>query len=137
MKARTLLAAAAALSVTAVGVTTLGVAAPAFAAAPDATANCFQSQQWQDWRAPDSKTIYVRVHNKDIWRIDLSGGSNLLTDPANHLIDNLQDSQWICRPTDLSNLKVSDGRVVEPLFVKAITKLTPEQAAAIPQKDRP
>jgi hypothetical protein len=127
MKARILLAAA-----------TLGLAAPAFAAShPDPNANCFLGRQWQDWHAPDAKTIYVRVNIKDVWRIDLSGGSNLITDPTNHLVTNLQDSDWICSPADLSNMKVSDGHITEPLFVKAITKLTADEAAAIPKKDRP
>jgi len=127
MKARILLAAAA----------TLALAAPAFAAAPPSKANCFESRQWNGWRSPDSKTIYLRVNVHDIWRVDLSGGSNMLTDPTNHLINDLQDSGWICRPIDLNDLKVSDGHVIEPLFVKAITKLTPEQVAAIPKKDLP
>lgn len=127
--ARTLLLAAAALS----------LAAPVMAAdkAPDATKNCFQPQQWQDWRGADAKTFYVRVHNHDVWRIDLSGGSNLLTDDTSHLISNLTDSGWVCGPLDLSNLKIANNGVTEPLFVKAVTKLTPEQIAAIPAKDRP
>jgi hypothetical protein len=136
MKARILLAAAAML-----GVASLGLAAPAFAATPDktpdSTANCFRSDQWQDWRSPDANTIYVRVHQRDVWRIDLSGGSSMLTDQTNHLITNLQNSSWICHPIDLNNMKVSDGHVTLPLFVKSLTKLTPEQVAAIPEKDRP
>jgi hypothetical protein len=131
MKARTLLAAAAAL----------GLAGPAFAAtpakSPDSTQNCFQARDWQDWRAPNDKTILVRVNQHDVWRLDLSGGSNMLTDQTNHLITNFQQSDWICHAIDLNNMKVSDGHVTEPLFVKSITKLTPEQVAAIPEKDRP
>jgi hypothetical protein len=132
MNARILLAAAAAA---------LGLAAPAFAdtpaKTPNSTANCFRSEQWQGWRSPNANTIYVRVFQRDVWRIDLSGGSSMLTDPTNHLITNFQGSSWICRPIDLSNMKVSDGHITIPLFVKSITKLTPEQVAAIPQKDRP
>lgn len=131
MKARMLLAA----------IATLAVAVPAFAAtstrSPNTTSNCFQSQNWQDWRAPNDKTIYIRVNQHDVWRLDLSGGSNMITDPTNHLITNLQQSDWICHAIDLSNMKVSDGHITEPLFVKSITKLTPEQVAAIPEKDRP
>ena len=135
MKARILLAAAT------LGVASLGLAIPAFADTPaktaDSTANCFRSADWRGWRSPDSKTIYFRVNLHDIWKIDLSGGSNLLTDPTNHLVNVLRGSNFICRPIDLNDLKVSDGRITEPLFVKAITKLTPEQAAAIPKKDLP
>ena len=35
------------------------------------------------------------------------------------------------------DLKVANDHVVEPLFIKAITKLTPEQVAAIPKKYLP
>jgi hypothetical protein len=131
MKARFLLAAAAAL----------GLAAPAFAAtsgtSTDSTRNCFLAQQWQAWKAPDDKTILVRVNTHDVWRLDLNGGSRMITDQTNHLITNLSQSAWICHAIDLSNMKVSDGHVTEPLFVKSITKLTPDEVAAIPQKDRP
>lgn len=133
MKARIALAAVAAL-----GLATPALTAQALAATPDSTRNCFLANEWQDWKAPNDKTIYVRVNQHDVWRLDLSGGSNMITDPTNHLVTNLQDSAWICHAIDLSNMKVSDGHgVTEPLFVKSLTKLTPEQVAAIPQKDRP
>ena len=127
MKALILAAAAAAA---------FGLAAPAFAAA-DSTKNCFLAHDWEDWHAPNNKTIYVRVRQHDVWRIDLDGGSNMLTDQTNHLITNFQGSDWVCHAIDLSEMKVSDGHVTEPLFVKSITKLTPDEVAAIPQKDRP
>ncbi len=131
MKARILLAAAAALA----------LATPALAAtsdtSTDSTKNCFLAHDWQSWKAPNDKTILVRVHQHDVWRLDLSGGSNMLTDQTNHLVTNLSQSAWICHAIDLSNMKVSDGHVTEPVFVKSIAKLTPEEVAAIPQKDRP
>ncbi len=131
MKARILLAAAAAL----------GLAAPAFAATSDkpadSTSNCFLARDWQSWKAPNDKTILVRVHQHDVWRLDLNGGSNMITDQSNHLITNFQQSDWICHAIDLANMKVSDGHITEPLFVKSMTKLTADEVAAIPQKDRP
>jgi hypothetical protein len=134
MNNRILLAAA---TVAALGLAASAFAAPAFAATPDATKNCFLAHEWQDWKAPNDKTIYVRVNQHDVWQLDLSGRSNMITDDTNHLITNLQDSAWICQPIDLSNMKISNGSVSEPLFVKSLTRLTPEQVAAIPQKDRP
>lgn len=131
MKAPILLAAALAL----------GIAAPAFAAASDrpadTTRNCFLAHQWQSWKAPNDKTILVRVNQHDVWRLDLKGGSRMITDDTNHLITNLSQSAWICHAIDLSNMKISDGHVTEPLFVRSITKLTPDEVAAIPEKDRP
>lgn len=130
MKARFLIVAAA----------TLSLAGAAHAAAPDkdanATRNCFLSQDWESWKGADANTIYLRVHSRDFFRIDLSSGSNMVTDDTNHLVNQVRGSSWICSPLDL-DLKISDGHITEPLIVKAITKLTPEQVAAIPKKAKP
>ena len=127
------------LLMTAVAVIALG--GPALAAAdsakpakrPDA---CFFSSNWSGWRSPDDKTIYLRVGVKDIYKVDLSFGSTMLTYPDAHLVSRIHGPDMICAPIDL-DLTVSDGAMRDPLFVKAITKLTPEQIAAIPKKFLP
>jgi hypothetical protein len=129
MKAHFLFAAAAATAA-------LGLAAPALAAdKPNTTKNCFRSGEWDNWRGADANTIYLRV-SRDFYRLDLSSGSNMVTDQSNHLVSKIRGSTWICSPLDL-DLKISDGHITEPLLVKTITKLTPEEAAAIPKKARP
>ena len=132
MKAHFLIAAAAA----SLGLAGVAHAATAPADATNATRNCFLSRDWQDWRGATPEKIYFRVNTHDVYEVDLSGGSNMVTDPSNHLISNQRGSNWICTPLDL-DLKISDGHIVEPLFVKSLTKLTPEQVALIPKKDRP
>ena len=72
----------------------------------------------------------------EIYQIDLSGSSSLLTEPDSHLINEVRGSDSVCSPIDL-DLKVANDGFVEPLFVKSIAKLTPEQVAAIPKKDLP
>lgn len=130
MKAHFLIAAAAATAA-------LGLAAPAMAAdKPNTTKNCFRSGEWQSWRGADANTIYLRISAKEFYRLDLSSGSNMVTDSSNHLVSKVRGSTWICSPLDL-DLKISDGHITEPLIVKAITKLTPEEADAIPKKARP
>jgi hypothetical protein len=126
MKARILIAAAAALS----------LAGAAHAATTNTTGNCFLTNDWQSWRGGDPNTIYLRVHVHDFYRLDLSSGSNMVTDPSNHLISQVRGSPWICGPLDL-DLKISDGHITEPIIVKAITKLTPDEVAAIPKKVLP
>jgi len=131
MKARILIVAAATAA--------LGLAGAAHAATgghQNTTRNCFLSNDWQGWRGADANTLYLRVHAHDFYKVELSGGSNMVTDPTNHLINNLRVSSWICNPLDL-DLKISDGHITEPLIVKSITKLTPEQVAAIPKKALP
>jgi Family of unknown function (DUF6491) len=131
MKAPLLLAAAA-----------LGLAGAAHAATPAAAApakpvsQCFFSRDWAGWRAPDDHTLYLRVNVRDIYQVDLVGGSSSLLWPDSHLISEVRGSDSICNPIDL-DLKVANDHVVEPLFVKSLTKLTPEQVAAIPKKFLP
>jgi hypothetical protein len=50
----------------------------------------------------------------------------------------IRGSDWICSPLDLQ-LAVADshGGFREPLIVKKITKLTPDEIHAIPAKYRP
>jgi hypothetical protein len=134
MKARILIAAAAALSLASVSLT--GVAHAAAPEKTNTTKNCFLTNDWQDWRGADANTIYLRVHVHDFYRLDLSSGSNMVTDPSNHLISQVRVSPWICGPLDL-DLKISDGHIAEPLIVKSITKLTAEEVAAIPRKVLP
>jgi len=129
MTARFLIAAAAALSMA-------GVAHAATPPKDNTTRNCFLTQDWQGWRGADANTIYLRIHVHEFYRLDLSSGSNMVTDDTNHLISQVRGSSWICSPLDL-DLKISDGHITEPLIVKTITKLTPEQVDAIPKKARP
>jgi len=130
MKARILFVAAAAA---------LGLAGAAQAATPEkgnTTRNCFMTQDWENWRGADANTIYLRVRIHDFYKLELSGGSNMVTDQSNHLVSIVRGSSWICNPLDL-DLKISDGHITEPLIVKSITKLTPEQVAMIPKKVLP
>lgn len=119
-------------------VAALGLAGTAQAAAPAAKpkTSCFFSRDWNGWRSPDGKTIYLRVNVSDIYQVDLASKSSLLTWPNTHLINDVHGPDSVCSPVDL-DLKIAGDGFVEPLFVKSITKLTPEQVAAIPKKDLP
>lgn len=102
------------------------------------TESCFLSSQWQGWRAPDDHTLYLRVNIRDIYKVELSAGSNLLTWPDVHLVNVLHGGDYICSPLDLQFKVVDNGGVAQSaLIAKSITKLTPEQVAAIPKKDLP
>jgi hypothetical protein len=99
---------------------------------------CFFISQWQGWKAASPDVVYLRVNMRDIYRADLSAGSQQLMWPGSyHLITKVQGSSSICGPLDLQ-LAVSDGHgFYQPLIVRSLTKLTPEQVAALPPKDRP
>ena len=115
-----------------------GLSGAALADTPVKTpaSSCFYSFNWTSWRSPDQNTIYFRVGVRDIYKVDLSGGSRLLTFPESHLISQIRGSDIICNPIDL-DLRVSEDGIQEPLFVKAITKLTAAEVAAIPKKYLP
>ena len=109
---------------------------PAAKPAPKRTSSCFFSSEWDGWRAPNENTIYLRVNVRDIYRVDLSAGSRLLTWSDSHLINKLWGSNSICSPLDL-DLQVSDGLARESLIAKSIVKLTPDEVKQIPKKDLP
>lgn len=117
----------------------LGLASQALSATPtQRTDSCFLANDWEGWKSPSPTVIYVRVGVSRIYKLDLSSGSNQLQEPDMHLVSKIRGSDWICDPLDLQ-LQLADnhGAFEEPLIVKSITRLTPEQIAAIPKKDLP
>lgn len=105
--------------------------------APRSHRDCFQSTDWQGWSSPSPDILYLRVGIKDVYRLDLSAGSSQLQWPSNHLINTVRGSSMVCSGIDL-DLAVSDGNgFVQPLIVRSIHKLTPDEIAALPKKDRP
>ena len=120
----------------------LAAAAPALAdpakdAAPRPARSCFSLSDWDGWSAPDKNTLYMKVRNRDVYRVDLSHGTSQLTSPGVHLVSIQRGVDTVCRPIDL-DLRVSDGfGIAMPIMAKSITRLTPEEIAAIPKRDRP
>jgi hypothetical protein len=114
-------------------------AAPAVADTPPAPSNvnCFSASDWAGWKSPSPSVIYIRVRMHDVYRLDLAYGSNELDWPDGHLVTKFRGSDFVCSPLDL-DISVSDSHGFrEPLIVKTITKLTPEEIASIPPKFRP
>ena len=121
------------------GVAAALLAGPALAASakPDQTP-CFFVTQWQGWKSPSPDVIYLGVNLHDVYRVDLSAGSPLLQAPDVHLVSRTTGPDTVCSALDLSQLSVSDNHgFKEPLFPSKLTKLTPEEIAAIPKKYRP
>ncbi len=113
--------------------------ATATSAAPSGSTNqCFFSSQFESWRAPDAKTIYIRVNLHNYYRLDLANRCSGLLSPDAHLITKLHGPDTICSPLDW-DLKVAQGypSIPEPCIVKAMTKLSPAEVQAIPKKFKP
>jgi hypothetical protein len=116
------------------------LAAPASTGASKAPAKggqCFFSRDWNGWRAPDDRTIIIRVGLHDYYKLGLSNRCPELRDPAAHIINIMRGSSTICGPLDL-DLKVSTGQgFATPCLVKSMSKMTPEEVKATPKKDLP
>jgi hypothetical protein len=101
---------------------------------------CFLITQFEDWRAPDDKTMYIRVNLNEYFRIGMSGECPELTYPDPHLITVWRGTNEACGPLDW-DLKVADGvgpgSFAVPCIVKSQTRLTAAEVAAIPKKYKP
>ena len=114
---------------------------PAFAQPQTVTAPnaCFEIEQFQNWRAQDDKTIYIRVLMDKYFRLDLAQSCPALKMPDSHLITHTRGSDTVCSAIDW-DLKVSEGpsfRFSEPCIVKTMTLLSPSDVAAIPRGIKP
>jgi len=114
------------------------LAAGQVAPEPPKRAACFYVNEFQSWRAPDDKTIYIRVNLDRYYRLDLSGTCQALLWPGSHLIMNVRGPDTICSAIDW-DLKVNEDihGIAEPCIVKTMTELSPAEAAAIPKKFKP
>lgn len=115
----------------------VGLAAPLAAQAE--RSNCIDARELQDWKSPSPTVIYLKVNASDVFRLDLSSGSNQLKYSDAVLVDdNHSSSRWVCDPLDFQ-LRVTDSHhtFVEPLIVKSITRLSADEVAALPPAYRP
>ncbi len=112
--------------------------ATADSAVPTKHPGCFFANQFESWKAPDAKTIYIRVRMHDYYRLDLVSSCPMLLWPSSHLITEFHGSDTICSALDW-DLKVSQGThgSIEPCIVKTMTALTSDEVAAIPKKFKP
>ena len=129
------------IAVTMAALGALALAVPALAdPAPAAKprTSCFYSNQFENWRASDAKTMYIRVGLRRYYRLDLANSCHDLTWPSAYLITKIRGSNSICSPLDWDlRVAMSPHDIPEPCIVKAMTELTPDEVAAIPRKFKP
>ncbi len=106
----------------------------AASAAPTPGQSCFQMTSLQSTRPDGDKTIYARVGVKQIYRIDLAHRCPELLSREGIVITPTGGRNLICGPLDF-DLRARDvGGSSTPCFVERISKLSPEEAAALPKK---
>ena len=107
-------------------------------AVPVKRSGCFYAHDMENWKAPDAKTIYIRVQMHDYYRLDLAASCPMLLWPNSHLITVGHGAETVCSALDW-DLKVSQdvNGFSEPCIVKTMAALTPDEVAAIPKKFKP
>ncbi|MHB8286668.1 MAG: DUF6491 family protein [Caulobacteraceae bacterium] len=125
---------------TLIGLPLLAASVSVQAAQPDRPkANqCFYSNQFEAFHPINDHAFYMRVNINDIYRIDLAQSCPELTYPSARLDTVVRGSDLICGPLDW-DLRVGQNgeHFSTPCIVSAQTRLTKEEAAAIPPKLRP
>src|SRR5262249_44624077 len=96
---------------------------------------CFFSNQFESWRAPDDKTILIRVGWTGYYRLDLSASCRGLTSPGARLINRVHGSNLICKPIDWDiSVEESTGGFGHGCIVKSMTELKAEEVASLPSR---
>ena len=107
------------------------------AADSDTHQHCFFASQFNNWRAADEKTIYIRVGVNRYFRLDIAGGCKTATWPDSFLITKFRGSNTVCTALDW-DLKVSQPHgIAEACIVSQMTELTPDEVKALPAKAKP
>ena len=111
-------------------------AIPALAQAPKN--ECFFVNQFESWKpGGDEKTMYIRVASRRFYRLDLANRCSEMSWPGATLINKFHGTT-ICSPLDW-DMTVSQGAGSSgaPCMVKAMTRLSDAEAAALPAKQKP
>ncbi len=130
MKGKIALTAAAALTLI-----TPSICAPAQAATERVKNSCFHARNISNFRAPDNKTVYLRVGVRDIYQLDLFGACPDV-DWNEQIAVASRGGPWICTGFDAEIISPSS---IGPhrCQVRTVKKLTPTEVAALPKKARP
>ncbi|HWU26648.1 MAG TPA: DUF6491 family protein [Rhizomicrobium sp.] len=120
--------------------TVFSVAVSQMAGAQPAPQNnsCFFVTQFEDWKAPDTRTIVIRTTFKRYYRLGLSHECPRLKSPDVHLVINVHGPNTICSPLDW-DLKVSSLPLgfASPCIVQSMTPMSPQEVEALPARYRP
>ncbi|HEX5380111.1 MAG TPA: DUF6491 family protein [Phenylobacterium sp.] len=112
-----------------------GAATAAEDARPKPPRSCFLTRNVNSWSAADDKTVYVRVGVKDIYRLDLLGPCPDIDWNWSIALES-HGSSWICSPLDATIIAKSPiGPQRCP--VRQVTRLTPQEIAALPPRHKP
>jgi len=114
----------------------IGLASSALADPPRRT-DCFFVHEMRGWKAPDARTIYIRVDPHRYFRLDMAVSCPALLHSGARMISR-RHSDVVCDASDWQ-IRVSQGPWGPAMacLVGRMTELTPAEADAIPDRFRP
>jgi hypothetical protein len=98
---------------------------------------CFRTADIRNHTIGDDRTLYVDVHGRGVYRIEMNGAclaGAVSSDPI--ILRQPPGSSLVCRPIDI-DLSISRGGFATPCLVRGMVRLTPDEVAALPPKLRP
>lgn len=124
-------------AVAALAVPALAQPGPNGPVAPKVQNQCFWVRDIYNYSVNgDEDTVYLRVRNHEIWKLSLASRCVGLSFKQALPIRTFAGVGSVCHAQDI-DLKVRENGMEVPCFVSDLRKLTPEEAAAIPKRDRP
>jgi hypothetical protein len=101
-----------------------------------APTQCILVRNINSFNAPNDRTVYVRVGVKDFYRLDLMNDCTGITFGNSLALESSPGRSWICSPLEATVINRRIG-MNQRCPVSAIHKLTADEAAALPKRDRP
>jgi hypothetical protein len=110
----------------------------AWAADTPRTNDCFWQRNVTSFAAPDDHTVYVKVNQRDVYRLDLMiSCPDVDWNERVALVSSRGAGGSICGPLDAKIVSHATGIGAQSCPVKAMTKLTPAEIAALPKRAKP
>lgn len=97
---------------------------------------CFYRRNINGFRAPDDRTLYIRVGVRDIYRLDLMVDCTSLTFRQGIGLESTPGDPWICSAIQ-ATVVYRDVGMRNRCPVSSIHKLTEAEIAALPRRDLP
>jgi hypothetical protein len=117
--------------------------APLAAAASPLAGGCFRTRDVDNHQVGDDHTLYIRLANRDVYRLEMAGACLAAASSSDPLVIREPPGlSYACRPIDL-DISIARGgfgmgRMTPiPCIVRSMARLTPAEVAALPSRARP
>jgi hypothetical protein len=100
--------------------------------APKPAEQCFRTRDLRNHSVGGDHTLYFDVGGRSVYRIETSDNCLAAATSSDPIVLQDRGSGQICNPLDL-DISVRGARCI----ISSITRLTPQEAAALPRRVRP